>query len=73
MTSSTYEISRAWRDRGHATRKAFSTIRILFNLGMARTFGHYRHSVWNGQFDYAVYEWRGKEWAIPTTPITGDQ
>lgn len=49
--------------------KIISTIKIGITLMMARTFGTYVHTVWNGQFDYARYEWRGKSWAFPTTPI----
>lgn len=45
------------------------TVRMLFILGMARTFGRYRHNVWNGEFDYAVYTWRGKDWAFPLASI----
>lgn len=54
----------------HGARKFISTIRILFNLGMARTFGRYEYSTGNPDgFDYARYVWRGKSWAIPTTAI----
>ncbi len=63
------ETSTVWRETAHSLRKAFSTAKILFCLGMARTFGVYVHTVWNGQFDYAVYRWRGKTWAIPTATI----
>lgn len=50
-------------------RKAASTVKILFCLGMARTFGEYHHSIWDGRVNYAVYRWRGRTWAIPTTPM----
>ena len=50
-------------------RKLLSTVQIVANLFCARTFGRYRISYGGGDFDYAVYEWRGQEWAIPTTPI----
>ena len=72
LQSTQYETSREWREWGHAVRKAVSTVKILYRLGMARTFGVYVHSVWNGELDYAVYLWRGKMWAIPTTPIESD-
>lgn len=49
--------------------KLFNTIRIAFILALVRTFGSYKHSVWNGQFNYVVYEWCGVEWAFPTGPI----
>ena len=48
--------------------KLASTIHILFTLGCARTFGQYIHSGWNGEFAFCRYEWRGKEWVIPTSP-----
>lgn len=54
----------------HSARKLRSTIRILFTLGMARTFGEYVHSVYSDGFDYAVYRWRGRCWAVPTTAIS---
>lgn len=75
MRATTYnrETSYTWRERYQLARKLVSTIKILFNLGMARTFGKYRHTIWNGEFDYAVYEWRGKEWAFVTTPISIEQ
>lgn len=49
--------------------KFFSTVKILFTLGMARTFGEYEHSAWNGEFDYARYRWLGKSYAFPTGHI----
>lgn len=53
----------------HTMRKLGSTLRILANLGMARTFGEYQCSGWNGEFDYAQYKWRGRTWVIPTSPL----
>lgn len=53
----------------HFLRKLRSTTRLLANLWMARTFGEYVHSGWNGQVEYARYRWRGQEWLIPTSPI----
>ncbi|MFA5951504.1 MAG: hypothetical protein WC807_14590 [Hyphomicrobium sp.] len=55
------------RDIPHFTRKLMGTFGILFRLGMARTFGQYQHSGWNGDFAYARYRWRGREWIIPTS------
>lgn len=52
----------------HWFRKLFRTIRILSCLFMARMFGEYRHSGFNGDFEYARYAWRGREWIIPTGP-----
>lgn len=69
MTILGIEISRPWWEWQHARRKLLSTCRILLNLGMARTFGRYLHSEWNGEMDYAVYEWRGRTWAFPTSPL----
>jgi hypothetical protein len=45
------------------------TLKIAFTLIMARTFGRYIHSGWNGEFEYAKYEWRGHEWCVPLTAI----
>lgn len=52
----------------HFIRKLASTVRILTCLGMARTFGQYQHSGWDGDINYARYSWRGREWIIPTGP-----
>lgn len=60
------ELSRTRIELIHAVKKLPSTLRMLFCLGMARTFGSYKHTIWNGEFDYAVYEWRGERWAFPT-------
>lgn len=49
-------------------RKIANTIKICVTLFMARTFGRYVHSVWDGELDYAKYAWRGKTWAFPTAP-----
>jgi hypothetical protein len=53
----------------HFCRKLMGTVRILSDLGMARTFGKYEHSGWNGDISYAQYRWRGKTWIIPTSPV----
>lgn len=50
----------------HSLRKLRSTLRICAALFLARTFGDYRHTIWNGDFEYAVYNWRGDMWAVPT-------
>jgi hypothetical protein len=49
-------------------RKLFDTIRICACLFMARTFGEYLHSGWDGAVEYHRYAWRGKEWSIPKGP-----
>ena len=55
----------------HFMRKLWGTACILTNLGMARMFGEYVHSVGGYvEFEYARYRWRGREWAIPTTAIS---
>lgn len=53
-------------------RKLLGTFKICFILFMARTFGHYNHSGWNGVFEYASYNWRGKTYHIPLGPIDKD-
>lgn len=47
------------------------TVSMLYCLFMARMFGTYEHSV-SSDIEYAIYEWRGKRWAIPTSHITDD-
>ena len=42
------------------------TLRLATTLILARTFGRYIHSGWDGRHDYAKYEWRGRYWYIPT-------
>ena len=53
----------------HAARKLCTTLRTTATLAAARTLGHYENSVWNGEFHYARYRWRGKVWAFPTPPF----
>lgn len=53
-------------------KKLFSTLKICTTLFMARTFGEYKHSGWNGEFEYARYIWKGEDWIIPTGPCHGD-
>lgn len=45
------------------------TLKIAFTLIMARTFGRYVSSGWNGHCEYARYEWRGREWMFPLAPV----
>lgn len=49
-------------------RKVLSTLKILYTLGMARTFGVYVHSGWNGEHDYVRYLRNGEVWDMPTSP-----
>ncbi len=50
-------------------RKALSTVRLMMSMGLARTFGEYVNSGWNGDFEYHRYRWRGEEWVIPSGPV----
>lgn len=52
--------------------KFLRTLRILWCLGCARTFGEYVHSGWDGFTHSARYKWRGREWIIPTSPVEGE-
>lgn len=52
----------------HALRKFKSTLAICGRILMARTFGKYAHSGWNGQNDYALYRWRDRDYFIQITP-----
>ena len=49
-------------------RKFFQTLRIAATLVMARTFGRYVHSGWDGYHDFSKYEWRGRVWHVPLGP-----
>lgn len=49
--------------------KLLSTLRIAATLTLARTFGDYQHSGWNGEYEYSTYRWRGRLWVIPTSPV----
>lgn len=62
----------AAREVSHFLRKLASTTRIVTTLFMARTFGKYVHTIGGCDFDYAVYRWRGKTWAVPTTTLEDD-
>lgn len=57
----------------HFLRKLRSTLSILATLFMARTFGKYEFSCWNGESMRAIYTWRGERWAFPTGPIEGEE
>lgn len=57
----------------HFINKLLNTIHILSCLALARLFGHYEHSGFNGDYPYAKYYWRGKPWIIPTGPCESDQ
>ena len=52
--------------------KLVNTLELCITMFLARTFGRYEHSVWNGEFEYARYSWRGKVWAFPTCPIENE-
>jgi hypothetical protein len=55
-------------------KRFIKTLNIALTIVRVRTFGQYIHSGWNGDFDYARYAWKGKEWCIPMAPYeTGDQ
>ena len=45
--------------------KFWHTLRLAGCMIMARTFGEYVNSGWNGDVDFAVYRWRGRCWFIP--------
>lgn len=53
----------------HSLRKLRSTLWVLSQLFLARTFGKYRHSVYADGVSYARYHWRGHDWAFPTEPM----
>lgn len=49
--------------------KFSKTVRGVFMLGMARTFGCYVHSIGGPNMpETAIYEWRGKRWHIALHP-----
>ena len=53
------------------TRKFWNTLKLAGCMIMARTFGQYMHSRWNGEVNGAVYTWRGRCWFIPLGPMLG--
>lgn len=56
----------------HWLSKLCRTVSLLSKFLMARMFGEYVHSGWNGQVSFARYRWRGEEWLIPTGPLERD-
>jgi len=58
-------MSKSYLDIAHSFKKLPSTIKICYTLFMARTFGSYIVT-YHDDFTYALYEWKGKYWAIPT-------
>jgi hypothetical protein len=53
----------------HFVRKLGRTLGMLTCLFMARMFGQYRHSGWDGVISYARYSWFGYEWIFPTSAV----
>lgn len=51
-------------------KKAWQTFKICKTLFMARTFGEYKHSGWNGRFDYCSYRYKGRTYDIPMSPAS---
>jgi hypothetical protein len=58
-------------------KKFCGTATTMIHVGMARSFGTYKHSscteIGEEWFNYAVYEWRGKLWMVPTGPAENDE
>ena len=50
----------------HTALKLGRALKMLGILFLARMFGQYVHSAWDG-FHYARYRWRGREYAFPTS------
>lgn len=53
-------------------RKFLNTLRICGRIIMARTFGRYRHSGWDENGEFAIYERGGVVWRIPMLPNPSD-
>lgn len=53
----------------HFVKKCVRVTRTLAQLWCAQMFGEYIHSGWNGEIDYARYNYKGKEWIIPTSAV----
>ena len=50
--------------------KLWSTLAIVFNLFMARTFGDYITTIGGyGEPSRAIYKWRGVTWWVPTGSV----
>lgn len=50
-------------------KKFKSTLNICVTLFVARMFGKYEHSLWDGKSEYAQYRLMGASWLIPLTPV----
>lgn len=53
-------------------RKFTNTLGIAARIVLARTFGQYVHSGWDGTRDYCKYKWREQVFLIPTSPDEND-
>jgi len=51
--------------------KLWHTLKMCACMAMARTYGEYINSGWDGQCDFSVYLWRGRYWFIPLGPMEG--
>jgi hypothetical protein len=52
----------------HALKKFCGTLGICARIIMARTFGKYIHSGWDGRMAFCLYRWRGHDYYIQTEP-----
>lgn len=53
----------------HWLKKLGRTVCILSCLFMARMFGRYEYSGFDGEIEYCRYRWRGRSWVIPTGSV----
>ena len=53
-------------------RKLWHTLKLASCMVMARMFGEYQNSGWDGNVDFAIYHWRGRSWFIPLGAIDGE-
>lgn len=53
----------------HTIGKLISTTRVVSILFCARMFGEHIENGWDTEVDYCLYQWRGKRWKIPLSPI----
>ncbi|UQS95264.1 hypothetical protein Pam5_48 [Pseudanabaena phage Pam5] len=51
--------------------KLWHTLKMAVCMIMARTFGEYETSGWDGSVDFAIYRWRGRSWFIPLGSMDG--
>lgn len=58
---------------GGKLRKLKGSLKIAATLVLARTFGAYEHSGFDGKIEYARYTWRGRSWVIPTSPVSREE